>query len=712
MTAQLLMSAFHTLNGSCDGASNLDGVGFNKFDAIWVRQSLDSGVAEAFSLEFQHDLHFRLRKYRKQLLKAGINYDDIVLPELKKQRKLEVRNSKFVLNFGYDVELVNHLKSLDLPKRPFFSSLDKTWHVVPCQVALDFAIEQGFEIEKDAEKAIEEVKIRSGRHAYLDGNVICVRFPYDASIVEAIKKETNQKYRTFGWGTKTWRITAHEKTKGLLKVLVDFDFEQIDDITAAYRKRLGFKEHPTVPFVKDISSGFSETQIEEMIWCFAQKNRLRPYQLEGMRYMLTKGRCFLADDMGLGKSIQTIGVIEAVEEFPVLIVCPKSLKTDWLIKIREWAPARKVAAVWTDTPVSSLKNKEIIIISYSLLKKYRKFLQSVDFKMVVADESQYIKNRKAQRSVLAHEIVKNIKYRFCLTGTPIMNRKTELVSQLMFLGILNDFKSFVNFTSRMFLNYEQVSDLGFEPQNIEEMAKILAETCLIRRTKSAVLKDLPEKQKNNVYINLTPEADIEYKEALDDFLSWLDKNGKDVVRAQRALVLVKLIHLKQICAKGKLPAILDWVSDFNESTEEKLLLFADNKTVQTQLAEALEGCAVIKSGQSGEDRGLNVQRFQEDAECRHIVSSLKAGGVGLTLTATSNVGFCDFGWNPGTMNQAEDRAHRIGQTKQVMIWNFVAPNTIDDYLLNLIEQKRQMIEETIVESDLIADLVDALKRNK
>lgn len=363
---------------------------------------------------------------------------------------------------------------------------------------------------------------------------------------------------------------------------------------------------------------------------------------------------------------------------------------------------------------------------------------------ILVSNSHYTKSYKSQRSKGCQQVVKDVPIRLLLSGTPLLNRPSELIPQLQILDRLNDMGGFWGFASRYTGAYQGKWGMDLSgATNLEELNAKLRSLCYLRRLKSDVMTELPDKQRSNVMLELSNRET--YDEAERDLVKWLRDNArvKDefmesimhlseeeqaraiadyrmsaAARAERALQLTKIEHLKQITARGKMEMAEEWITDFLES-EEKLVVFAGHIEIQKQIIEMFSSRkpAHILGEDSSEERQANIERFQTDDDCRLIVCSLKSGGIGITLTAASNVAFLELGWTPADHDQAEDRLHRIGQENNVMAWYLLAENTIDDDLQELINEKRAVVDATTEgealpegSTSILNDLLERLKK--
>ncbi len=432
---------------------------------------------------------------------------------------------------------------------------------------------------------------------------------------------------------------------------------------------------------------------------------LYPFQRAAVAYALRTKRTFLADEQGLGKTVQALAAIHAADAFPALIVCPASLRLNWQREIAQWLPTRSVEILGATSAPSG--RAEISVINYDSLHKHVAPLKAAGLKALILDESHYCKSAKARRTKAARAIAKTLDpdaLLLALTGTPVLNRPGELMAQLTLLGRLEQAGGYKRF--------RYVYSKG---QELDVLHRRLRQVCFVRRRKSEVLTQLPPKQRSVVAIEIDNRAD--YRRAEDDVVQWLreraeheseflasvaglspeakseaiKERGEDAAqRAARAEPLVRLTKLKLLAAIGKLGAVVEWISGFEES-EEKLVVFAHHREVIAGLLAAFPNAARLVGQDSSAERQAAIDRFQSDPDCRLMISSTQVGGVGITLTAASNVAFVELGWNPAAHDQAEDRLHRIGQDKQVTAWYLLAADTVDEKIAALIEDKRVLI---------------------
>ena len=294
---------------------------------------------------------------------------------------------------------------------------------------------------------------------------------------------------------------------------------------------------------------------------------------------------------------------------------------------------------------------------------------------------------RAQRTKATIELAAKLPddaLRLALTGTPVLNRPEELVSQLRAIGRLGDFGSGARLSRRF-------RDAGSD----DRLHWNLRAHCYVRRTKDQVLPQLPSKRHDTVPVPLSNED--EYRLAEQDVIAWLQTLPLDlktldakVAAALRSEQLVRLNNLRQLAAAGKLPTALSWIADFLESGEP-LVVFAEHVATQRAVLRALPRLAHILGADSSTRRQAAVDAFQDEDGPQLIVCSLKAASQGITLTRASNVAFLELDWTPARHDQAEDRLHRIGQESAVTAWYLLAPDTIDETMGELLDRKRSVI---------------------
>jgi len=418
---------------------------------------------------------------------------------------------------------------------------------------------------------------------------------------------------------------------------------------------------------------------------------LHPFQRAGVRYALERRRTFIADEQGLGKTVQALAALEIDDAFPAVVVCPASMKLMWEREASRWLPERSVAVLSGRTAAGwgeAARDAEILVVNYDILEAHFERLAARGPKALVLDESHYVKNPQARRTKVAIELAGRMpegSLRLGLTGTPILNRPEELIAQLRVLGRLKEFGSGARLARRF-------KTAGSD----DRLHWNLRAHCYVRRTKKQVLPQLPSKRQETVPVLLSNEQD--YRLAESDVIAWLQSLPLDlktmdakVGAAARAEQLVRLNSLRQLAAEGKLSSALAWIEDFMAS-DEPLVVFAEHIAIQKAVIAQFPNALHILGADSSERRQQAVDAFQAEDGPRLIVCSLKAASQGITLTRASNVAFLELDWTPARHDQAEDRLHRIGQESAVTAWYLLAPNTIDETMAELLQRKRGLID--------------------
>jgi SNF2 family DNA or RNA helicase len=435
---------------------------------------------------------------------------------------------------------------------------------------------------------------------------------------------------------------------------------------------------------------------------------LRGYQEEGLgwlRYLQQLGiHGCLADDMGLGKTIQMLALLEERRHEnagPSLVVVPKSLVYNWRQEAQQFTPGLQVVPLWgTRRPKSpeELPPADLYVTTYSLVMRDIKWLKDVSFDYVILDESQTIKNANT-KTAKACRLLKG-RYRLTMTGTPVENRLDDLWSQLEFLnpGLMGKGKW---------------SSKNLTPDTLEMLGQSLR-PFLLRRTKEKVAKELPAKVEETIFCDMAPRQHKLYHDLKVYYQHQLsDKVKSQGLNKSKIIVLEALLRLRQAAchpgliskehqelSSGKLLVLQDLLDDILPSGH-KVLIFSQFTSmlalVKTHLAKNTLPYAYL-DGKS-RDRDQQIDRFQSDPACPLFLISLKAGGVGLNLTAADYVILLDPWWNPAVEAQAIDRAHRIGQTKKVFAYRIVSKDTIEDKILQLQDQKRELAEAILTRNN-------------
>jgi superfamily II DNA or RNA helicase len=448
--------------------------------------------------------------------------------------------------------------------------------------------------------------------------------------------------------------------------------------------------------------------------------QLRPYQERGLAWLaflrrFGAGAC-LADDMGLGKTIQLIALLLHEREGdaplatgPTLLVCPVSLVGNWRRELARFAPSLKVMVHHGagredegDNFAEQARQHDVVITTYSLVGRDADLLTKVSWNGIVADEAQNLKNPTTQHAKVLHGLPGG--YRVAMTGTPVENHLGDLWSIFHFInpGLLGGWEEFRRIYSLPIERYRDTDAVNRLRRQVGPF--------ILRRLKTDpnIIADLPEKLENTVLVNLSVEQAALYEATVQEML---DRVDEATGIARHGAVLAGLTKLKQICnhpqaalggplagQSGKLERLTEMLREVVEQGDRALLFtqFAQfGARLQPYLTRVL-GCSVLYLDGSTPQpvREQLIDRFQA-GEAPLFLLSLKAGGVGLNLTAASHVFHIDRWWNPAVEDQATDRAYRIGQTRRVMVYKLVTAGTLEERIDKLLTEKRSLSEQVI-----------------
>lgn len=616
-----------------------------------------------------------------------------------------------------------------------------------------------------------------------------VRFPYDGSLVALMKRVLPGAQFQNNPPDKYWRVSPTPSNAiGLVKLHDQYAFA-MDDPAIAFARAV---------VEEGITRASMSTALDADYEVDGLGKTLRPYQKAAVAYASRAKRLLICDQMGVGKTVEGIAILQAMNAYPAVISVPNTVKLKWereLVgnrkrNISPWLPGKRVtrleghpdtvkANLYLDeyrsnpdraqvllskrertqisfeiAPPGRLKEDkkfahvsepilhvvkgklpgklmditrimtaDVILLNHDVLSKWKPILMQLPLKGIILDESHRFSSLDAQRTRAARDVARGVNVRVLLSGTPIPSSPYQLVPQLQIMGRLEDFGGFNGFTSRYCVaekfrfgtNYSKA-----RKENLNELNERLKSTCYIRREKKDVLTELPDKQYSDIPVEITNKDD--YKRAEDDVAKFIaeeavtNKEFLDSIRhlpweirekkiqehywskearARRAAALLKITTLKQVAARGKVHHAIEWIREFLEDSDEKLVVFADHIEIQDTLREAFPNAARIYGADPTQKREEYSDMFQNDPSCRLIICSLKAGGEGIDLFAASNVLILEFPWTPGALEQAEDRLHRSGQKNAVTVWNMVADKTIDEDVISLLNMKRDVINAVV-----------------
>jgi SWI/SNF-related matrix-associated actin-dependent regulator 1 of chromatin subfamily A len=422
------------------------------------------------------------------------------------------------------------------------------------------------------------------------------------------------------------------------------------------------------------------------------------------------GRVLIGDEMGVGKSVQALAICYLYRrEWPLLIVSPSSLKLVWRDEIRKWfpmIPEEDIEVVQSSKDAFD-GNKQIYIMSYDLAKNVQPALVKKMFKIAVADEAHYLKNKDAKRTMILSPLLMQCKRVVMLSGTPILSKPMEIFNLIHILrpDLFPGFKEFGYRYCEPKHGYFGIDWSG--ATNTDELHLVLSSTVMVRRLKNQVLQELPSKRRQKIEIETDNKAIKELQNVLKnvsekeikrvfskvDFTATTDQLIEN--KEESRLNIMVAYKLTGLC---KVKGINDFLNTLIEN-DIKFILFAHHIEVLNGIEEHIKrrkvGMIRIDGNVPPSKRHELVNKFQTDQLCRVALLSLTATSQGITLTAASTVVFAEMNWTPAVMEQAEDRVHRIGQMNSVNIYYLYAENTIDSVLYKMIKSKNEVLAQAL-----------------
>jgi SNF2 family DNA or RNA helicase len=744
-----VIDAVRAIAGNCDGAVERDYVGFDGTDTHFGR-ALAALPDNEWTGAMIYDAWIMLRKYKEQLRRDhNIDYDSISTPtsfsesgrrqarlalraiQARRARKVTFVNGNYAVVFPYDQTIVDEIKLIESQHRQW-DNANKLWHIslAASKHLYHIATEYGFSIADDAleeltkertlaeEAAVEHIQqvMPTGR-LEISYDSFIIKFSYNKQIMQDLKDSVPG--RRWNPEVRCWNAPL-SSAEEVYSFTVRWNFEMDKDLREGLSKSA--KESQEMRKASRAS--------EDKIHIPNLNGTLRPFQAAGVKYVIKARRCMIADQMGLGKTVEALAAIEHEEAYPALVICPATIKLQWEKEVNKWLPHRTVIVIDGkydgEGIIGFLSEKgnnrpefdyaDIYIINYDIIAPVGKelfcwgdaMLVDNDFKpkALILDESHFIKNPKAKRTKKALQIANIIQddgLIIPMTGTPVLNRPIELPTQLKAMRRLEEFGGYQKFRSRYCWDDEKFAYVG--ARNLDELNKKLRSSCYIRRTKDQVMKELPDKARYFLHMEGTPKAMERYRTAETDFRAYLkaeamamaEAEGIDVRtvvnlgawRKKEAEHLTRIGVLRQLSAKAKIEASVEWIKEMIDS-DNKVVVFAHHRKIVETLAKKFNAPFII-GGSTGKDKMQAVEAFRGNSPV--IILSIKAAGMGLDgLQVARDVLFIEQDWTPAVLEQAEDRLHRMGQENAVSAWYACIAGTIDDYIFAMLKEKRAVVD--------------------
>lgn len=469
---------------------------------------------------------------------------------------------------------------------------------------------------------------------------------------------------------------------------------------------------------------------------FKHNLKVKPYdyQWEGIMFGLQRKKLLIGDEPGLGKTLQSIGIVNIGDAYPCLVICPASLKINWQREFEKFTDKKALVldnSTRTTWPyLLQMGMYQVAIVNYESLRKYFVWdilsqreqsgacsgsaersqnrsegniktngafrLKDVvfcpdirRFRSVIIDESHRVKDPSTQQSIFTKGISSGKQYIILLSGTPVVNRPHDLVAQLSIMGRLGEFGGRSKF----------LADYGDKDSDLTELSRLLYERCMIRREKKTVLTELPDKTRVDLYVDISNRE--EYDVAENDLRRYLEEytacTDIEIRRKMRMKALVKFMTLRSLSAQGKVRQTVDFINT-HLANDKPLVVFCSLHAIVDALKKQFPKAVTITGRESLVEKQAAVDSFQA-GHSRLAICSIKAAGVGLTLTASSSVAFVEFPWTYADCCQCEDRCHRIGQKENVTCYYLLGQHTIDHKLYQIIQDKKSIANQIMGADD-------------
>lgn len=458
------------------------------------------------------------------------------------------------------------------------------------------------------------------------------------------------------------------------------------------------------------------------------------YQWEGIMFGLQRKKLLIGDEPGLGKTLQSIGIVNIGDAYPCLVICPASLKINWQREFEKFTDKKALVldnSTRTTWPyLLQMGMYQVAIVNYESLRKYFVWdilsqreqsgacsgsaersqnrsegniktngafrLKDVvfcpdirRFRSVIIDESHRVKDPSTQQSIFTKGISSGKQYIILLSGTPVVNRPHDLVAQLSIMERLGEFGGRSKF----------LADYGDRDSDLTELSRLLYKRCMIRREKKTVLTELPDKTRVDLYVDISNRE--EYDVAENDLRRYLEEytacTDIEIRRKMRMKALVKFMTLRSLSAQGKVRQTVDFINT-HLANDKPLVVFCSLHAIVDALKKQFPKAVTITGRESLVEKQAAVDSFQA-GHSRLAICSIKAAGVGLTLTASSSVAFVEFPWTYADCCQCEDRCHRIGQKENVTCYYLLGQNTIDHKLYQIIQDKKSIANQIMGADD-------------
>lgn len=542
------------------------------------------------------------------------------------------------------------------------------------------------------------------RYYYRDKEYFYVGFRYDPALVTAVKKFTGAGYNP---QNREWYIPVQLPTLAPLKKWLDEN---------GFKEGMNYVPSPNVIAYQEPPEVITPEEVAQACKEIGLKRVPRSYQCEGVAYMINHGNCINGDDCGLGKTAQTIIIIELMDAFPALIITPASVKYNWKKEWGKWNPDRKIGVIERKRKFDpEVWNNDVVIINYDVLGERNMDKPTAKFKELLRkywascamDEIHFLKSEKALRTKMAKKIAKRIQHVWGLTGTLTQNKPSDLIQPFKIIRRFEDiFGADLDFKYR-YCNAKQTA-YGFDFSgfsNLEELHELLRMGGYIRRNKRDVLTELPPLVEQTVDVPITNAK--EYRRAESDLIAYLEKIDLEKANsAVNAPHLVMINTLKTLSIKGKLAFVQSYIKDWLEANEEEsLVVFGVHREPLQELAKFFKA-PVIQGGVSSEKKQQIVNEFSEKKH-RLLFANIQSAGTGTDglQENCSNLFYIELPDKSTDLEQTNSRLERMGQKNSINITYLLSPETIDVEMRETVKDKSLItgvVNRGLNENELLA----------
>lgn len=704
-----IKQALQYLAGVCNYASTLDGSGYNRMDAILGHRLAEESARRDLTQIEQDRALVMLQKYRGQLAGAGIDipHTTKTTQETKSAVSITLSKNLLMVNFG-SIPTQEHRTQMkvipgwrwnpDLPGKPWSfpanrESLEalliifKNPDIDPQSREL---LDQAHPDSPKAQTVPQMAPVTSKVKISQDGDKsILVHFPSRDLFLkygQMVKDLPERKWNPDLPG-KPW-VVPSRYVVDLIKA-----FSNVADIDQSVLD-LANQHQNLIAMSRKAESDFDVP---------GMKLPLLPFQRAGVEFIENaSGRAIVGDEMGLGKTAEALAYLQLHPDYrPAIIVVPASLKINWDREIHRFMSTKDRVMILSGGKSFDLDlmGGTIYIINYDILSKWIDKLIAAKPAIVIFDEAHLMKNSRvkpkrenaerkgSQRGNAGMDLAGAAKRVLCLTGTPIVNRPIELFPLLNMVAPDAWSNAWRFIKTYCDPNAEKGNTDITGAFNLDDLHNRI-KPWFIRRTKDQVLKELPEKRRSTLVVDFDKSKGSDYLAVMQGIKQVIENSEAERTPSN---VLAQIERAKQATCVGKLPAAIDWIKNFLD-TNGKLVVFATHQFTIDQLMETFGDRAVKVTGETtGQKRQDAVDRFQNDPKVRLFVGNIKAAGVGITLTAASDVAFLEYPWTPGDLEQAADRVHRVGQKNSVTVYYLVADGTIEEDIVELLQSKAEVL---------------------